>query len=277
METDHRKFEFWKRLIVTKMAKVTNKRKNNLIQQLVHSNYLFRGLDESWLDGYLDVNSLKIEKLFSNRPVYTAFLPDEYLDSLYVMLTEGLVIARSAPLDRIIQINYPGSCFGMQNLPFSYGLASRAFPTSIEAYKTTHVVKIPIAAIEQIYNESELFRDRYRLLFELQAKFQYHLLNCSTYPPQAVAALLRALIYQERELGNQPQADRNYSFDLPVDVIARACQLNQRTVEQVLKGMQQNGLIEPHTSGDTVIISDPETLKEVYSATRDKVSWWPLK
>jgi hypothetical protein len=115
----------------------------------------------------------------------------------------------------------------------------------------------------------------------LGEKFQYHLLNCSTYPPQAVASLLRALIYQERELGNQPDVSGVYVFDLPVDVIARACQLNQRTVEQVLKGMQQVGLLESpkasDPSGDIVRVVSPEGLKEVYSATRDKVSWWPLK
>jgi hypothetical protein len=259
------------------MAKVASKRKNTLIQQLIETNYLFRDLEESWLESYLDVKSLKIEKLFSNRPVYTAFLPNEYLDSLYVMLTEGLVIARSAPLDRIIAIYYPGSCFGMNNLAFSYGLGSRAFPTSVEAYKTTHIVKIPVATIEKIYQDSPIFSDRYRLLFELQTKFEYHLLNCSSYPPQAVASLLRGLIYQERELGNQPQADGIYHFDLPIDVIARACQLNQRTVEQVLKGMQQNHLLESNTGNDTIMVKDPEALKEVYSATRDKVSWWPLK
>jgi hypothetical protein len=259
------------------MAKVGTKSKSNLIQKLIQTNYLFRGLEEAWLKDYLDMNSLKIEKLFSNRPVYTAFLPDEYLDSLYLILTEGLVIVRSTPLDRIIAIHYPGGCFGMRNLPFSYGLGSRAFPSLVEAYKTTHIVKIPLKAIEEIYQHHELFRERYRLLFELQVKFEYHLLNCSTYPPQAVASLLRALIYQERELGNQPPSDDIYSFDLPVDVIARACQLNQRTVEQVLKGMQQNGLLDHQTTNDLVKIKEPEALKEVYSATRDKVSWWPLR
>lgn len=259
------------------MAKAETQSKNNLIQELIQKNYLFRDLEETWLKEYLEPHNLKIEKLFSNRPIYTAFLPDEYLDSLYVVLTEGLVIARSTPLDRIMSITYPGSCFGMRNLAFSYGLASRAFPTSVEAYKTTHVVKIPLETVENIYNNSELFRERYRLLFELRLKFEYHLLNCSTYPPQAVASLLRALIYQERELGNQPKSEGFYEFDLPVDIIARACQLNQRTVEQVLKGMQQNKLLEHNSSNDVIKIKDTEGLKEVYSATRDKVAWWPLR
>ena len=133
--------------------------------------------------------------------------------------------------------------------------------------------------IQRIYKDSEIFREHYRMLFELRAKFEYHLLNCSTYPPQAVASLLRALIYQERTLGNQPNSSGNYCFDLPIDVIARACQLNQRTVEQVLKGMQQVGLIEMSKgeSGDWITAIAPEELKEVYSATRDKVAWWPLR
>jgi len=100
-------------------------------------------------------------------------------------------------------------------------------------------------------------------------------------PPQAVAALLRGLIYQERELGNQPQGDGLYHFDLPIDVIARACQLNPRTVEQVLKGLLQQGyLAKPPknaTSEDGVYVANPNGLKEVYSATRDKVAWWPLR
>ncbi|WP_013320707.1 Crp/Fnr family transcriptional regulator [Gloeothece verrucosa] len=263
------------------MAKVSKQPKINPLKQLIDSNFLFKGLEEQLLAEYLSIDSLKVEKLFSNRPVYTAFLADEYLDVLYVIVDEGLVIIRSAPLDRIIAITYPGDCFGMRSLPFSHGLASRAFPSLVEAYKTTHVIKIPLENIQKIYENSDQFRQRYAKLFELREKFQYHLLNCSTYPPQAVAALLRGLIYQERELGNQPDSHGRYRFDLPVDVIARACQLNQRTVEQVLKGMQQENLIEAvkdsEVSGDLIQVIDPEALKEVYSATRDKVSWWPLR
>ncbi len=266
---------------VAGMAKRAKQQEPNLLEHLIQHNFLFRGLDKAWLADYLPPESLKIEKLFSNRPVYTAYLPDEYLDVLYVILDEGLVITRSTPLDRIIAITYPGGCFGMRNLPFSYGMAHRAFPSLVEAYKTTQAIKIPLDIVQRIYQENETFRARYHLLFELRTKFQYHLLNCSSYPPQAVAALLRALIYQERELGNQPKANNTYTFDLPVDVIARACQLNQRTVEQVLKGMQQIGLLkavkDSDASGDLVEVMDPEALKAVYSATRDKVSWWPLK
>jgi len=270
---------------VVGMAKRAKQQKPNLLEQLIQHSFLFRGLDETWLAGYLPPEGLKIENLFSNRPVYTAYLPDEFLDVLYIILNEGLVITRSTPLDRIIAINYPGGCFGMRSLPFSYGMAYRAFPSLVEAYKTTQAIKLPLDIVQRVYQENETFRDRYHLLFELRTKFQYHLLNCSSYPPQAVAALFRALIYQERELGNQPNADNNadniYAFDLPVDVIARACQLNQRTVEQVLKGMQQIGLLkavkDSEASGDLVQVVDPEGLKAVYSATRDKVSWWPLK
>lgn len=260
---------------------MVKKAKIDPLKLLIEKNYLFRELDEAWLAKHLPEKQIKVERLFSNRPIYTAFLPDEDLDVLYVVLNEGLVIIRSAPLDRIIAITYPGGCFGMRNLPFSYGLATRGFPSLVEAYKTTHVVKISLETVRSLYEENEVFRDRYRLLFELREKFQYHLLNCSTYPPQAVAALLRALIYQERELGNQPINNGVYEFDLPVDLIARACQLNQRTVEQVLKGMQKVDLIElakdSDTSDDLIRILNPEALKEVYSATREKVSWWPLR
>lgn len=266
---------------VVGMPKRAKQQKLNLLEHLTQQSFLFRGLDETWLAGYLPPESLKIENLFSNRPVYTAYLPDEFLDVLYVIVDEGLVITRSTPLDRIISISYPGGCFGMRNLPFSYGMAHRAFPSLVEAYKTTQAIKIPLDIVQRIYQENETFRDRYHLLFQLRTKFQYHLLNCSSYPPQAVAALLRALIYQERELGSQPDANNIYTFDLPVDVIARACQLNQRTVEQVLKGMQQIDLLkavkDSEASGDLVQVLNAEQLKAVYSATRDKVSWWPLR
>lgn len=251
-----------------------------LAKLLVESNYLFKNLDVHWLAQYLSPD-LTVEKLYSNRPVYTAFRPQIYLDVLYIILSGGPIIIRSTPLDRIITISYPGGCFGMRNLPFSYGLMSRAFPSLVEAYKTTDVIKLPLDNLKAIYHNSEVVRERYDHFFELREKFQYHLLNCSSYPPQAVAALLRALVYQERSLGNQPQSDGVYTFDLPVDVIARSCQLNHRTVEQVLKGMQKVKLIEvarPHdVSEDIIRVIDPEGLKETYSATRDKVSWWPLK
>ncbi|MFM7573365.1 MAG: Crp/Fnr family transcriptional regulator, partial [Snowella sp.] len=91
--------------------------------ELIEKNYLFRGLNANWLENYLSPQDLKIEKLFSNRPLYTAFLPEKSLDVLYVVLDEGFVITRSTPLDRIIATTYAGSCFGMRSLPFGYGLA----------------------------------------------------------------------------------------------------------------------------------------------------------
>lgn len=253
----------------------------NLIQARVHQNFLFRGLDPDWVSGYLSAEQIIQEKLFSSRPIYTAFRPDRSLEFLYLVVSGGPVVVHSTPLNRVIAMTYPDACFGMRNLPFGYGQVSRAFPSLVEAYKTTDVVKIPWEIVQTLYDQSADFRDRYRLLFELREKFQYHLLNCSTYPPQAVAALLRALVYQERSLGNQPTAEGTYSFDLPVDIIAQACQLNHRTVEQVLKGMSKVGLIRTHPSsdnhGDVICVLNPEGLKEVYGATRGKVDWWPLR
>jgi hypothetical protein len=247
------------------------------LENLIQHNFLFKDLDPTLLAKYLDLQQLVVEKLYASRPIYTAFKPGSTLEHLYVIVDGGPIILRSSPLDRIIAITYNKSCFGMQNLALSYGRFSRAFPSLVEAYKTTDVVKVPLENIRLIHQESEVFRQRYGLMFELQEKFQYHLLNCSTYPPQAVAALLRALIYQERELGNQPQGDV-FVFDLPVEVIAKACQLNNRTVEQVLKGLTKVGILKPHkTQDDLITVIKPEELKVVYGATRDKVNWWPLK
>ena len=252
----------------------------SLAERLIKYNYLFRELDTDWLANYLP-KDLTMDKLYSNRPVYTAFRPNVSGDVLYLILESGFVITRSTPLNRVISITYPGGCFGMRNLPFSYGRVGRAFPSLVEAYKTTDVIKFPLETLQAIYNDSELVRDRYEILFELREKFIYHLLNCSSYPPQAVATLLRALIYQERALGSQPDSNGVYNFDLPIDVISHACQLNHRTVEQVLKGMQKVKLIESgksnDESGDMIHVLNAEALKEVYGATRDKVSWWPLR
>lgn len=247
------------------------------LANLIQHNFLFKDLSPDLVTKYLDPKQLVVEKLYSNRPIYTAFRTDAALEHLYIVIDGGPIVVRSTPLDRIIAITYCNSCFGMQNLALSYGNFSRAFPSLVEAYKTTDVIKIPLETIRLIHQESELFRQRYGLMFELQEKFQYHLLNCSTYPPQAVAALLRALIYQERELGNQPQGDV-FVFDLPVDVIAKACQLNHRTVEQVLKGLTKIGMLSAYKGQhDLVTVINPEGLKVVYGATRDKVDWWPLK
>ncbi len=261
-------------------ARAKRSQEPDVFQSLVKGNFLFRGLDASTLAAYFEPEPIVSEKLYASRPVYTAFRPDRYLEYLYAIVAGGPVVIRSAPLDRVIAVTYPGSCFGMRNLELSYGLFGRAFPSVVEAYKTTDVLKIPVAAVQALYADHEDFRRRYSLLFELREKFQYHLLNCSTYPPQAVAALLRALIYQERSLGNQPGTDGTYRFDLAIELIAKASQLNHRTVEQVLKGMVKAGLIETDRSGegsDWLQVLDPEGLKEVYGATRDKVSWWPLR
>lgn len=261
-------------------AKSSAKSRNpDLLTALTQQAFLFRGMERDRLAPYFPDETLETETLYSNRPVYTAFRSDSYLDRLYVILSGGPVIIRSTPLDRIITISYPGGCFGMRNLPIGYGQLGFAFASQVEAYKTTHVLKLPLAGLQQLYQDDADFRSRYDHLFELREKFQYHLLNCSTYPPQAVAALLRALVYQERSLTSQPDAKGIYSFDLPIDIIARACQLNHRTVEQVLKGMQKVGLIEAAKDGseDILRVLDAEALKETYSATRDKVPWWPLK
>ena len=251
------------------------------ISTLTRQCFLFRGLDAQKLSRQLNSESCVLEKLYASRPIYTAHLPDAPLDDLYVILDGGPVIVRSAPLDRVIALVYIGGCFGMLNLNVSYGRIYHGFPSLVEAYKTTDVVKIPQAVIQELYQNNSDFQARYTLLFELREKFRYHLLNCSTYPPQAVAALLRALIYQERSLGSQPTKDGIFSFDLPIDIIARACQLNHRTVEQVLKGMTRAGLLKASTKSETttdlVHVCDPEGMKAVYGATRDKVSWWPLR
>ena len=262
------------------MSKLTvESQKLEMIDYLTQNNFLFKDLDRAWLAKQIASQQLIEEKLYSSRPVYTAFRPDTSLEYLYVVINGGPIVVRSTPLDRIIALTYANSCFGMQNLALSYGNLSSGFPSLVEAYKTADVVKIPLEVIKSIHQECEIFRQRYGLMFELQEKFQYHLLNCSTYPPQAVAALLRALIYQERELGNQPQADGAFVFDLPVDVIAKACQLNNRTVEQVLKGMTKVGLLKSQkgSQNDLLSVVDPEELKVVYGATRDKVAWWPLR
>lgn len=251
------------------------------VAALLQQNFLFRDCRSDQLADYLSEEECLPEKLYSGRPIYTAFQPDVSMEYLYALIRGGPVIVRSTPLDRVIALTYPGSCFGMLSLNFSYGLTYRGFPSLVEAYKTTDVIKIPQAVVQKLYQNSLAFQQRYCLLLELREKFQYHLLNCSTYPPQAVAALLRALVYQERALGNQSETDDTFCFDLSVDIVARACQLNHRTVEQVLKGMTQIGLLRKNSksevSSDRIEVCDPEGLKGVYGATRDKVAWWPLR
>lgn len=264
--------------------KVTQKNRqatDDWVSSLTQHCFLFKGLEAKELSQQLNPDTCVLEKLYASRPIYTAHLPDAPLNDLYVILEGGPVIVRSAPLDRVIALIYAGGCFGMLNLNVGYGQIYYGFPSLVEAYKTTDVVKIPQAIIQSLCQSDPSFQQRYTLLFELREKFRYHLLNCSTYPPQAVAALLRALIYQERSLGAQPNKDGMFSFDLPIDIIARACQLNHRTVEQVLKGMTKAELTRANakteTATDLVQVCDPEGMKAVYGATRDKVSWWPLR
>ncbi|MGB3300755.1 MAG: Crp/Fnr family transcriptional regulator [Phormidesmis sp.] len=256
--------------------------------ELTQKSFLFKGLDSNKLAECLKEGDFSLEKLYSSRPIYTAYLPDAPLDHLYVILEGGPVVVRSAPLDRIIALTYAGGCFGMLDLELGDRHRYRGFPSLVEAYKTTDALKISASIIQKLCHDSEPFQLRYSLLFELREKFQYHLLNCSTYPPQAVAALLRALIYQERTLGHQPQFSKDkpeknsgiFCFDLPVDIIAKSCQLNHRTVEQVLKGMTKVGLLKENSKSDAadlVQVRDPEGMKAVYGATRDKVDWWPLR
>jgi hypothetical protein len=262
------------------LEQTTHSPSSEQIEQLLKHNFLFRDLDLEWLKQKINFSQWIQEKLYSNRPIYTAFRPNVSLEYLYLVIEGGPIITRSTPLDRIITITYGGGCLGMRNLNLGYGKVSRGFPSLVEAYKTTDVIKVPLEDVATLYRENEEFGDRYNLLFELREKFQYHLLNCSNYPPQSVASLLRALIYQERALGNQPNQNQVYEFDLSTDLIARACQLNHRTVEQVLKGMTKVGLLKQksakHSNTDIISVINPEALKEVYSATRDKVSWWPL-
>jgi hypothetical protein len=70
-------------------------------------------------------------------------------------------------------------------------------------------------------------------------------------------------------------------FGMPQLVEALGNATTDQAVEQVLKGLTKAGSLKASKSVDHVVdevhIIDPEGLKEVYGATRDKVSWWPLK
>ncbi|WP_218080202.1 cyclic nucleotide-binding domain-containing protein [Anthocerotibacter panamensis] len=253
-----------------------------LLEFLSQRTFLFRDQPVERLAQYFSEESLTLQKLYPNRPIFMSHQPEEDLDTLYIVYAGGPVIARSAPLDRVICLIYEGGSFGEQDLPFSYGPAWTAFPTLFEPYKSTTVLKIALTALMQMYREVPQFQARYEEVFRLRCQFNYHLLNIGPYPPQAVAALLRAVIYQERFLGFQPHSAHGqeyYELDLPSDLISRACQLNQRTVEQVLEGMRAQKLLAPPQLDDSDLIRviDPEALKEVYGATRHKVSWWPLR
>ena len=72
-------------------------------------------------------------------------------------------------------------------------------------------------------------------------------------------------------VANPKKNRKDTALDLPVDLIARACQLNHRTVEQVLKGMTKANYLSQIKGTDhgvdEICITDPEALKEVYGAT----------
>jgi len=254
----------------------------DVVEFLQARTYLFRDFPVDLLAKYFPARSYSLQRLYPNRPIFMSNQPDESIDTLYLVFAGGPVIARSAPLDRVISLIYEGGSFGEQDLPFSHAPAWRAFPTLLEPYKSTTVLKIPLAVLLRMYQEVPEFQARYDEIFRLRCQFNYHLLNIGPYPPQAVAALLRAVIYQERFLGFQPLINEKngqeyYSLDLPSDLISRACQLNQRTVEQVLEGLRSQKLLGPADDEDTITVINPEALKEVYGATRHKVAWWPLR
>ena len=121
--------------------------KSELIDNLIQHNFLFRDLDQALIAQYISPEELVSEKLYSSRPIYTAFGTDTALEHLYVVTSGGPIVVRSTPLDRIIAITYTNSCFGMQNLALSYGKFSRAFPSLVEAYKMTDVIKIPLETV----------------------------------------------------------------------------------------------------------------------------------
>ena len=112
------------------------------ITTLLQNNFLFAPLGQAELEGYLQDNPIAREKLYSNRPIYTAFRPDDWLEYLYIIIDGGPVIMRSTPLDRVIGITYPGGCFGHSSSPVGFGTAARAFPSLVEAYKTTDVTSL---------------------------------------------------------------------------------------------------------------------------------------
>ena len=255
----------------------------DFVQFLSQKTYLFRGFDEALLAQYFPPRSLALQQLYPNRPIFISHELEKTIDTLYIVYEGGPVIARSSPLDRVMTLVYEGGTFGEEDLPFSLAAAWTSFPTPFEPYKTTTVLKIPLANLLPFYQDVQEFRQRYDGLFSLRAKFRHQLLNIGPYPPQAVAGLLRAVIYQERFLGFQPFHDPStgqefYDLDLPSDLISRACQLNQRTVEQVLEGLRSQKLLaEEGPDTDILRVINPEALKEVYGATRHKLPWWPLR
>ncbi|MEO1802616.1 MAG: Crp/Fnr family transcriptional regulator, partial [Cyanobacteria bacterium J06629_2] len=83
-----------------------NSEPENNLDRLTQHNFLFRGLDSTLITKHLEPEQLIIEKLYSSRPIYTAFRPDAALEHLYVVIDGGPIVVRSTPLDRIIAITY---------------------------------------------------------------------------------------------------------------------------------------------------------------------------
>lgn len=67
------------------------------VKTLTTKSFLFRGLDQDPLLSNLDPDVLVAEKLYSNRPVYTAFRPNTWQEYLYVVVDGGPVIMHSTP------------------------------------------------------------------------------------------------------------------------------------------------------------------------------------
>lgn len=119
-------------------AKQTEK---DVTKTLIQQNCLFQDFAIAELTQSLDVSELVAEKIYSNRPIYTAYRPSVSIPFLYLIMGGGPVILRSSPLDRIIAIRYAGGCFGAESLPIRVGPISRGFPSLVEAYKTTDVLR----------------------------------------------------------------------------------------------------------------------------------------
>lgn len=67
------------------------------IEILTNKSFLFHGLDQDSLLRNLDPDVLTSEKLYSNRPVFTAFRPNTWQEYLYIVVDGGPVIMRSTP------------------------------------------------------------------------------------------------------------------------------------------------------------------------------------
>ncbi len=72
------------------MTKQTKELKNlDPVESLAKNNFLFKGIDLPWLAQYLNSERLILEKLYSSRPIFTAFRPDTSLEYLYAVVDGG--------------------------------------------------------------------------------------------------------------------------------------------------------------------------------------------